>query len=466
MSIILPRIRTKFGESIGVEILISPPDLEDNNQTFLTTDYTAAVSSLSVDNGNKFAANEYIVIGQIGGEKTEIVKISTAAATTLTVGTTAFAHNRGEKITFIPYNQIVPERSTDAGVTYSALSAISIRPDSTETYLQRTGDASTDYYRVRFYNSTSALYSQYSDGLIASGFAENSAGLVIRNALVTLGEKIDDVVTKEFLFEALHEGRSELDQMIGVDKWSFRTAFDYDAGNVIPGQNKLTLPSNLRDPDTNKNILSVKIGASKYPVVYADKTALNRWYEGVARTTLNGASATGATSIILTASGDFEESGSIVIAGAAVTDTLDTVAYTANAESTQTLSGVTGIQAAGHATGVIAWQGASFGYPTEYTVTDGEMTFSQPFDDDHAGENIFLDYYTTMTKINSDTDVFDEPNFMIYVPYLRWRMKARRNKELKAADDSDYKKWIDKRDETAQKEYIGQNLRIVVDVPV
>ena len=51
---ILPRIRTKFGEGIGVQILISPPEIDDNNHTFLTTDYAAAVSSLVVEKGNKF----------------------------------------------------------------------------------------------------------------------------------------------------------------------------------------------------------------------------------------------------------------------------------------------------------------------------------------------------------------------------------------------------------------------------
>src|SRR3990167_2164139 len=302
---ILPKIRTKFGENIGVEVMITPPDLSDNNHTFLTTDYAAAVTTLAVDNGNKFAANDYVVIGQIGGEKTEIVKISSVTSSTITTDSTAFAHNRGEKITFIPYNQIVPERSTDAGVNYSALSAISIRPDSTETYFQRSSDTSTNYYRVRFYNSTTALYSQYSDGMIATGYTEASAGSVIRAALVSMGERIDDVITKEFLYTALNDGRDEVDKMPGIERWSFRNVFDYAAGNVVPGHNRLTLPTDLREPDTFKNILSIRIGKAKLPVNPRDKTALNRWYEGVARTTLSGAAVTSDVVLSLTKSGDF-----------------------------------------------------------------------------------------------------------------------------------------------------------------
>jgi len=233
---LLPRIRTKWGESVGTEIFISHPDLE-TELTFIVTDVSASVSAFTIDNGLKFAANEYLVVGRFGYEKAEIVKVSgTPTATAINVSTTNHPHNRGEVLQFIPFNQLVVERSTDSGATYSALSAVDIRPDATETYIQRTGDAATDYYRVRFYNSTTTLYSEYSDGVIATGDAENSAGAIIRDALVSMGEKMDDeVFTKEFLLRALDEGRDEIDLHKNAGRWSFRTVFDYDAGDCIPG---------------------------------------------------------------------------------------------------------------------------------------------------------------------------------------------------------------------------------------
>lgn len=462
---IAPKIRTRFGENIGVELLIFPPYLEDNNTTFLTTDYAAGVTSLAVDNGNKFAINDYVVIGQIGGEKTEIVKISGVSATSVTVGTTSFAHNRGERITFIPYNQIEPQRSIDVGVSYSSLSIINIRPDSMHTFLQRASDSSTDYYRVRFYNSTTGLYSGYSDGLIATGYAENTVGAIIRTTLVILGEKIDDLITKEFLYEALNEARTDLDQTIGIERWSFRTSFDYDAGDIIAGQNTLSLPTTIRDPYTNKNILSLRLGKANYPVTYSDKTALNRWYEGVSKSTLNGSITTGSTSIILTSSGDFDESGTVTIAGESISDVLDVVSYATNTESTKTLGTVTGIQVAGHSSGSIVWQGASFGRPLEYTVSNGQIVFSQPFSDDLVGENITMDFYNKLVSIDSDSDILDEPNPKMFIPYLKWRIKNRRDRTLKSVEDSDFQKWEEKRKETIQREYSGQDLRIVMDLP-
>ena len=61
--ILLPRLRTAFGSQIGVEIFISHPDLE-TKFTFIVTDVSASVSAFTVDNGLKFSANEYLVVGR------------------------------------------------------------------------------------------------------------------------------------------------------------------------------------------------------------------------------------------------------------------------------------------------------------------------------------------------------------------------------------------------------------------
>lgn len=462
---ILPKIRTLFGENIGVTLFITPPDLGDNERTFLATDAASDTSSFTVDDGLKFTNNEYLVFGAVGMEKSEILKQSSSTASSIDTSVSSFAHNRGENITFIPYNQAVIQCSTDGGTIYANLATIDLRMDSTETVYVHTTGTSTDYYRVKFLNSTSALESQVSDGIIATGFATNSAGTIIREALISLGEEIDTVLTKEFIYSALNEGRSELDQHPYAGKWSFRTAFDYNAGNIIPGQYTLAVPTNLRRDDTYENILSIRLGKDKLPLQKVDKMQLNQWYLGVAHTTLANSITSASTSIVLTSSGDFDESGAVDIAASSVSEIVDIADYTTNTESTNTLSGVTNI-ADSKSAGVDVWQGAGFGEPSEYTVYDDKIVFSQPFDDDLVGENIWLDYYTKLTDVNSDADTLDEPNPRIYIPYLRWRMKKRRNNSLDAEKDSDYRDWISKRDGTVAKEFLGQQVRFEVDVPI
>jgi hypothetical protein len=450
-----------MGENLGVEVLIKFPQL-DGEFTFLNTDYAAGVSSFSVENGNKFTAADYFVMGSVQSQKTEILKADTPSATSITTTTNSlYAHSRGEKIQFIPYNQVVIERSTDSGSTYAVLTTLSIRADSLETYYNDVDGLSTYLYRVRFKNETTDKYSSYSDAVLGTGYTDNSVGNVIRKTLVSLGEKIDEeLITKEFIYESLNDLRREIDEHKNIIRWPFRTAFDYDAGNVIPGQYRIALPSDLRYPSTNENIISVRIGKSKMSLSYIDKQTWNSYYRETGHTTLNGNVADTDVTITLTSSGDFDESGDIQIAAATVAGTIDEVEYTANNEATNIISGVTGIATGGHSSGVDVWQNASFGLPMYYTVDNGYIMFECPFDDDYAGENIWLDYYKTITDINSDADLLDEPFYHIYIPGLKWKIKAKKDPSLQMSSDSDYLDWNTKKEAQVAKNYTGQDIII------
>ena len=462
---LLPRIRTKWGETVGAEVFISHPDLETES-TFIVTDVSASVSAFTVDNGLKFSANEYLVVGRFGYEKAEIVKVSgTPTATAVnTVSATNHPHNRGETLQFIPYNQIILEYSTD-GTTFSALATLDIRADATETYYNHTAGLATYYYRARFSNATTAGVSSDSDSVIATGDAENTAGAIIRDALISLGEKMDDeVFTKEFLLRALDEGRDEIDLHQNAGRWSFRTVFDYDAGDCIPGRYTLTLPTDLREPETAQHILSVRIGKNALPLTWVDKIEMNRWYQGVAHSTLTTSVTSASTSIVLTSTGDFDESGTVDFAAEDITGTIDNAAYTTNTESTKTLGTVTSI-ADSHSSGRDVWQSVSFGIPTLYTVDNGVMTFNQPFSDEEAGENIFCDYYSRKSVANSFGDTLDENFARIYLPYMRFRIKLRKNPSLDMTTDPDFKDWVQKREAQVIKHFGGQNMRLQIDVP-
>lgn len=468
-----PQLRIKTNSPIGNDVFLAFPSLDGNNSSFLDTDVSAATSNLTC-NATFFTAGQYIIVGQPEQEKSEIVKILSLTNTSIALATPLiFSHNRGDVITVIEYNQIVPERSTDAGVSFSVLSTISINPQVTETYLQRTGDVTTDVYRFRFFNSTSSLYSGYSDNATASGYDDNTVYAIKQRALSQLGEKITDLITDNFLNDALNEGRRVVDMgtatVEGIQqrvlRWSFRTKFNTDIGNIIPGAWSVTAPTDLRDRNTYKNILGLRLGRSNWPCVYQDQRRFRQNYLNVGHSTLNGAITSGSTSIILTSSGDFDASGTIYIGAESVLLTKDAVAYTANNLSTNILSGVTGIAAGGHASGRDVWQEATFGMPTAYTIDAGVIYFDVPFDDTYAGENIYLDYYQTLTAVNSDSDVLDEPFYDLYVPYLKYKIKAlKSNGSLKPTDDGDYLLFQQGLSELVSQEVGGQNVNFVPDM--
>lgn len=463
---LLPTLKTKYGINIGIELFIAFPDISENEKTFLSADEAIGQTTLSVISGRNFSANEYVLVGNVGEETAEIRKVSSQTDTTLVVDALSSAHPRGTKIQFIPYNQIVVSRSTNAGVDYTALSAANIRPDSSETYIQRASDASTDYYKYRFYNSTSALYSQYSDAVIGTGFADNSVYSIKKRALTQLGEKIGDVITDEFLNEALWEGRRELDQDEAVSKWSFRIKRNVNVGSIIPGTYQLTLPADLRRPYTAENILSIRIGQSGQSLEYQDIVRFNKNYYGVLHTTLNGAVLDTDVSIVLTDSGDFDETGNIKVAAGAITGAIDSIDYTGNTEATNTITGVTGIQTGGHSTGKDVWQDASFGLPTAYTINGEEKKaeFDIPFADDYAGENIYFDYYTILPEYNSDSDILDEPIYDIFVNFLKYKIKYKKsNGKLDIRTDSDFLLWEKGKKNMINQERLGQDVYFIPD---
>lgn len=467
-----PQLRVKTNSPIGNDVFFALPILSGNNSSFLETDVSSGATSITA-NGTFFSANQYIIVGQPGQEKSEIVKISSVTNTTFSLNSALiFSHNRGEIITFIEYNQIEPQRSTDGGTTFSALTIIDINPQFSETYLQRTGDATTNVYRFRFYNSTSGLYSGYSDNVTASGYDDNTVYAIKQRALSQMGEKITDLITSDFLNDALNEARRVVDMgtatVDGVQqrvlRWSFRTKFNTDIGTVIPGQWSVSAPTDLRDRNTYKNILGIRIGRSNWPCIYQEDRRFRQNYLNVAHTTLNGAITTGSTSIILTSSGDFDDSGSIVIAAQSVSQSKDTVAYTGNTLASDTLTGVTGI-AQNAASGTDVWQEATFGMPTAYTINNGTVYFDCPFDDTYAGENIYMDYYQTLTAVNSDADTLDEPFYDLYVPYLKYKIKAlKSNGALKPTDDGDYLLFQQGLSELVSQEVSGQRVYFTPDI--
>lgn len=456
-----PSIRVKTNTPIGNEIFFALPNLSSNISSFLDADVAVGATSLTA-NGSFFTTNQYIILGQPGSEKSEIVKISAVNNTTFTVGACVFSHNRGDVITFIEYNQIEPQRSVDSGVNYSALTIVDINPQFSETYLQRTGDATTDYYRFRFYNSTTTLYSGYSDGVVATGYADNSVYAIKKKALDDMGEKISDLLTDEFLNNSLNEARRIVDQDPRVFRWSFRTKFNTDIGDIIPGRYTVTAPTDLRDKNTPKNILCLRLGRQNREVFYQDQNKFNQNYWNIAHSTLNGAITSASTSIVLTSSGDFDNSGSITVGAETISLSKDAVAYTGNTLATNTLTGVTGIASGGHATGRDVWQNANFGLPNFYTIDNGVIKFDIPFDDAYAGENIMMDYYSTFTAVDSDSDTLDEPFYDAYVPFLKYRIKYKKaNGAISAKQDTDYMEFMDRVTQLVIQETPSQGIQFI-----
>lgn len=469
----IPKFRVANGENIGNELFFLFPDISNNQRTYLSADIASGVSSISAD-GINFSVGQFIVIGQPGNIGTEIIQIHASTpptATTITLASaTSFAHNRGDIVVNIPYNQIVPEWATSQAGSYTALSAVSIRADSSETYLQQASDPATYWYRFRFKNSSTGLFSAYSDTIAATGFADNSIGSVKRRALREIGENYSVLFTDQDLNDWIQEARRAADQNPAVFRWSFRTQFNNITGQILAGQWRVAIPANLRDPNSPKNILSIRVANQNRPCVYQDRRRFNQNYLNVQHTTVASQQTSGGVTLVLSNSADFASAGAVTVANNSIGDGLIVVSYTGNNRVTNTLTGVTGINRT-VLVGTDVWQNSGsasipFGLPSAYTIGgDGYLYFDVPIKIDYDGMNVKDDHYTVIPAIATDDQTFDEPFYDLYVSWLKWKIKYKKsNGKIDRDGDPDYKDWLTGLTDLIGQEFPGQRVSFVPDV--
>lgn len=456
----IPKIRVNRG-NIGNDIWVHLPDLSSFEKTYLSGDEAAGQTTLSVLDGSNFAANEYVIIGTPGTEQAEIGLVSGSADGTITVGATSFAHSQGTIITFIPFNQVVIEDDTDSEFGAATTNFVDLRVDSLETFFAYPTGTAADYYRARFYHEQSAAnYSPYSDTVIATGFTYDSVHSIKKRALDQLGEEIGGTITDEFLNDSLWEARREVDNMF--KRWSFRTSFNTDIGDIAEGAYSVSVPSTLRNPDSPQNILGLRIGSQGRNMEFIPKREFDMYYEAIPHTTVATQPAVGQTTLVLTTVRDLSSTGSVRIGDNLIT-------YTGKTNSTGTLTGVPasgdGSIDATHAVGTDVWQNASYGEPTKYTIYEDTIFFNTPFDSTFEGNNIIADFYRTLPEYDSDADTLDEPDVDMFVSYLKYAIKDMKEKgTIDITNDSDYKKYAIRRNEVMKKEFIHQDVRFTPDI--
>lgn len=173
------------------------PDLIDNETTRLTAAIAAAATSLSVENTEKYATDDWIIIGEAGQEQTEIARIATVTPSgtiTITAGV-AFAHAKLAKITKIYFDQMILQSSVDK-VSYGTEDTQAItysHPNQITTLIDADG---TDdlFYRVKYVNTITSVevindvLSYVTEiGYITSQDLKRETGLQVSNELIERG---------------------------------------------------------------------------------------------------------------------------------------------------------------------------------------------------------------------------------------------------------------------------------------
>ena len=446
---------------------------KDKKYTFLTNDSVAGATTFGFQSSLGLvslttASGQILQFGELGQEKTEVIKISSSGTGTNIGGTSAtlatgfrFDHPQDTKIYIIDWDRFEAQWSATAMGTKSTLMAYPeyLQPDQIEA-IYRDTSKSSGFYFVRFNSTIDSSNSDWSDPIPYGGFDDNSVSAIKQRALESINEKVDgEIISDEFLNRALWELRREYHQMPG--KRPFRKKFNTVIGNVLTGSFYIDLPNDVEHPFTAENIFGVRVGTNE-DMTYIDKKEWDFYYVDKNHSTLELPYTVNISTSIWLANGrDFSDSAVIGVEGTSIglsRITGSNNSFKIYSHGSWSASG-----------GSDAWENVSLGMPDEFTVWQNIggsafIYFNRPFDTVYVGHNIYCDYYARVVELQTDYDALDEPDYDMFVYGLAWKIKKRKTPDLNLTQDSDYLLWQTRKQSAHDREFEGQWVHFVPDI--
>jgi len=191
------------------------PETTDLEKSYLLNPYSVGATSILVKNSDRIAANDRIMLGEMGQEKTEVVTVSAVAGdgNTLTVGATVFSHSADDPVYRLRFDQVKFYRSTTGSSgTYSLLSTQALDVDNADlqTFYDDTTGLSTYYYKTTVYHSISTVESAFSDPIAGGGWRREQVGHIIDEILQEVGDTQEVHVTRTELLGYFNDVNDDL----------------------------------------------------------------------------------------------------------------------------------------------------------------------------------------------------------------------------------------------------------------
>lgn len=456
----IPRIVSVNGRNIVIAHL----DLPVSPSTYLASAVAATGTTLTVLNNSGFANTDLYRIGRLGREKTEIKKIDAAvsAGTSLTTTALTFGHSIGDEVQKVSFNQWkIYGNTTNTTSGATPVATVDMMVDAPSTVYINTGTEYAYYFTIP-YDSVNAVTGDYSDGVAKStGYPSNSVGSLIESALSSCKKNKGGIITDEWLMGEINDCSEYIASKL--KRWSHLQSFDYVLGQSTLGSNVFALPSDIQEKNSIKSILGVRIGG-ELELRYKDKKDWNKQLRNVLHTQVRTEAAVGAVTLEIDNSYDFADSGSVAVY---VSGTKYTITYTGVTRSS-TAGILTGVPASG--TGSITvttpvdsnvWYDQDEGQPEYFDVYDGNLYIYPLVDTSYDKFNVYLDYYTVRTKVNSASDIVEPTRYLLYKHWLCWKLRGLDNASGQLnPSDMDFVLFSQMLGESVGKEVTGQRSRM------
>lgn len=254
--------------------------LRDTKYSYLVDNNASGTGSIIVSNSSNFNPNDFLIIGNIGSESTEIAQVDTITSATNTlvlVSNTKFAHSESTRVTAVLYNQVqfywtaaptVPNpvpitsstivqnkfiTSTEADTITQPTTAIytkitdpsfvqniDITPPITidfstpltlsnlqvDNFFTTYNDSihATGYGWFAFFNSTTLLFSAVSNPIPYGGFDLNTVKEVFSGFDSCLNQKELKLISNEDRYSWLNEGFSRMVNELNLGNWEYNSS--------------------------------------------------------------------------------------------------------------------------------------------------------------------------------------------------------------------------------------------------
>jgi hypothetical protein len=219
----------------------SNPQIEKNEKTYLSADAVAGDTTLTIQNTEGITALDYFVIGKMGTEQTELVQIATVTGNnTITTGALKFNHSIDTPLSFIRYNKYQVHRASSKTGTYTQLGTNQdIEVDQEFSEYEDTSGASTNWYKIRFYNTQTNSYSDYSDVIQGTGYTDDSVQAIMDRIYIIGNDTGRKVISEDEMMIVLNDGyRIAISKVMSEDPDFYRkrgyldVVNSYDTGTV------------------------------------------------------------------------------------------------------------------------------------------------------------------------------------------------------------------------------------------
>ncbi len=459
-----PQVSIKHNIGNIIEI---PNELNSKVFTYISNNLAIGVTAIPVDNAIDFTSGIIMtLLGTMGAENAEFGYVSAHTDQAFTVTATKQPHNRGDLVTQINYDQIVISKASTIDGVYSVFQTLPIYITQQKTVAFDNSGLSTDYYKLQWKNSVTAAVSDYSDPISVVSYPENSVGNLITPVLRAMGVSENDTkINTQFCISAVGDARQYVKTKLYGIRHAWRSEFEFPI-KVLAGSNFVPLPDDIDFDESDRSLLAARfiIGnvLAPFNLRYIDKRSWNQIAFNVGGSKNTVAASIGAGTLSLISVGDFPLTTPNGVAYVATTDydqAIMQIAYTGVNTLTNQLTGVTGIDRAIPVDTQI-WVTPTIAQPICYTVYQDKIVFDRIIPDSMQGNNLYIDYYKKLPRVENLYQELPEPYRDIYSWYLRWAIKYRKDITL-ASSDPDLKKFEELVQALFDNLYTGQDTLVV-----